>query len=136
MFVPLSFTMLVLSIFGDGFKMVVLARTTMKAAAKCDKHRELHDSVNHLKVERTLFFRVYSSNHVCVCVLCCVCVVLCCVVCVVFVLCCVVVVLVVVLCCVVLCCGCVCCVVCCVCFCVCVCAIDCVCVQMDEKKPT
>ena len=30
----------------------------MKAAAKCEKHCELHDSVNHLKVERILFFRV------------------------------------------------------------------------------
>ena len=31
---------------------------TMRAAAKCDKHCELHESVNHLKVERISFFRV------------------------------------------------------------------------------
>ena len=30
----------------------------MTAAAKCDKHCELHESVNHLKVERISFFQV------------------------------------------------------------------------------
>ena len=37
---------------------LVWARTKMKATAKCDQHCELHDSVNHLKVERMLLFRV------------------------------------------------------------------------------
>ena len=98
MLVPLISTILVFSIFVDGFDMdVVLARTT----TKCDKHRELHDSVNPLKVERILFFRVISWNHVCgVCGCCVVCVCVCCVVCV-------------------LCVVCVVCVVCCVCWCVC-----------------
>ena len=35
----------------------VLARTTMKAPAKCDKHCELQDSVNQKEVER-----IYSSS--------------------------------------------------------------------------
>ena len=44
----------------------------MKAAAKCYKHCELHDSVNHLKVERIFLFRVvleimFSECH-CLCV--------------------------------------------------------------------
>ena len=30
----------------------------MKAAAKCDKHCELHDSVDHQKFEIILLFRV------------------------------------------------------------------------------
>ena len=30
----------------------------MKATAKCDQHCGLYDSVNHLKVERMLFFRL------------------------------------------------------------------------------
>ena len=42
--------------------MDVLART-MKSEAKCDMHYivhcELHDSMNHLKVERFLLFRVF-----------------------------------------------------------------------------
>ena len=38
--------------------MDVSARTTMKGAAKCDKHCELQDSVNQQKVEHTLLFRV------------------------------------------------------------------------------
>ena len=37
---------------------LVWARITMKAAAKCEKHCELHESVNPLQVERTLLFRV------------------------------------------------------------------------------
>ena len=47
MFVPQIFTIFTFSIFVNGFKMDVSARTTMKAAAKCEKHCELHDSVNH-----------------------------------------------------------------------------------------
>ena len=35
----------------------VPARTTMKGAAKCDKHRELQDSVNQSGFERTQRFR-------------------------------------------------------------------------------
>ena len=35
---------------------VVLARTKMKAAAKCDQHCELHYFLNHLRVDRMLFF--------------------------------------------------------------------------------
>ena len=35
----------------------VSARTTMKGAAKCDKHCELQDSVNQWGLERTLRFR-------------------------------------------------------------------------------
>ena len=31
----------------------------MKATVKCDQHCELYDSVNHLKVERMLFFRFF-----------------------------------------------------------------------------
>ena len=42
--------------------MVVLARTTMKEATKCDKHCELHDAVNHKKFDRTLCFRVILEN--------------------------------------------------------------------------
>ena len=42
--------------------MVVLARTTMKEATKCDKHCELHDAVNHKKFDRTLLFRVILEN--------------------------------------------------------------------------
>ena len=34
----------------------------MKAAAKCDKRFDLHDSVNHLKIERTLLFRVFLER--------------------------------------------------------------------------
>ncbi len=37
--------------------MDVSARTTMKGAAKCDKHCELQDPMNQQKVERTLLFR-------------------------------------------------------------------------------
>ena len=93
----------------DGFKMDVLARTTMKAAAKCDKHRELHDSV---KVERILFFWVILEIMFVLCVCC-----VLCVVCVVHVVLCVV-------------CGCVCSCVCCVWLCVvvCVCVLVCSCV--------
>ena len=54
--------------------MDVLARTTMKAAVECDKHCELHDSVNHLKVERILFLKtrflsvfIVCLSRVCVC---------------------------------------------------------------------
>ena len=36
--------------------MDVSARTTMKGAAKCDKHCELQDSVNQQKVEHMLLF--------------------------------------------------------------------------------
>ena len=44
----------------------------MKATVKCDQHCELHDSVNHLKVERILLFLVileimFSECH-CLCV--------------------------------------------------------------------
>ena len=52
----------------------VLVRTTMKAAAKCDTHCELRDSVNHLRVERVLFFRLVLqimfvfSGRCCCCV--------------------------------------------------------------------
>ena len=42
--------------------MEVSARTTMKGAAKCDKHCELQDSVNQQKVERILLFRVIPEN--------------------------------------------------------------------------
>jgi hypothetical protein len=35
----------------------VSARTTMKGAAKCDKHCELQNSVNQQELERTLRFR-------------------------------------------------------------------------------
>jgi len=35
----------------------VSARTTMKGAAKCDKHCELQNSVNQQGLERTLRFR-------------------------------------------------------------------------------
>ena len=34
----------------------------LKATAKCDQHCELHDSVNHLKVERMLLFRVILES--------------------------------------------------------------------------
>ena len=37
---------------------------TMKAVSKCDKHCELHDSVNHLKVARVIF---HSSSCSCSC---------------------------------------------------------------------
>ena len=40
----------------------VSARTTMKGAAKCDKHCELQDSVNQQKVERILLFRVIPES--------------------------------------------------------------------------
>ena len=42
--------------------MDVSARTTMKGAAKCDKHCDLQDSVNQQKVERTLLFRVIPES--------------------------------------------------------------------------
>ena len=42
--------------------MDVSARTTMKGAAKCDKHCELQDSVNQQKVERILLFRVFPES--------------------------------------------------------------------------
>ena len=42
--------------------MDVSARTTMKGAAKCDKHFELQDSVNQQKVERILLFRVIPES--------------------------------------------------------------------------
>ena len=42
--------------------MDVSARTTMKCAAKCDKHCELQDSVNQQKVERILLFRVIPES--------------------------------------------------------------------------
>ena len=50
----------------------------MKAAAKCDKHCELHDSVDHQKFEIMLLFQVvleimFSECH-CVCWSVCVCV--------------------------------------------------------------
>ena len=37
--------------------MDVSARTTMKGAAKCDKHSELQNSVNEQELERILCFR-------------------------------------------------------------------------------
>ena len=37
--------------------MDVSARTTMKGAAKCDKHCDLQNSVNQQGLERTLRFR-------------------------------------------------------------------------------
>ena len=40
----------------------VSARTTMKGAAKCDKHCELQDSGNEWKVESVLLFRVIRDN--------------------------------------------------------------------------
>ena len=42
--------------------MDVSARTTMKGAAKCDKHCELQDSVIQQKVERTLLLWVIPEN--------------------------------------------------------------------------
>ena len=42
--------------------MDVLARTTVKAAAKCDKHYDLQDSMSHLKVEHMLFFKTHRQN--------------------------------------------------------------------------
>ena len=42
--------------------MDVLARTTMKGAAKCDKHCELQDSVDQQNVERILLFRVIPES--------------------------------------------------------------------------
>ena len=42
--------------------MDVSARTTMKGAAKCDKHCELQDSVNQQKVESILLFRVIPES--------------------------------------------------------------------------
>ena len=42
--------------------MDVSARTTMKGAAKCDKHCELQDSVNQQKVERIWLFRVVPES--------------------------------------------------------------------------
>ena len=42
--------------------MDVSARTTMKGAAKCDKHCELQDSVNQQEVERILLFRVILES--------------------------------------------------------------------------
>ena len=42
--------------------MDVSARTTLKGAAKCDKHCELQDSVNQQKVERMLPFRVFPES--------------------------------------------------------------------------
>ena len=40
----------------------VSARTTMKGAAKCDKHCELQDSVNQWEVARMLLFRVILES--------------------------------------------------------------------------
>ena len=40
----------------------VSARTKMKSAAKCDKHCEVQDSVNHKKVECILLFRVLLKS--------------------------------------------------------------------------
>ena len=37
----------------------VLARTTMKGAARCDKYCELQDSVNQKELERTLLFALF-----------------------------------------------------------------------------
>ena len=50
----------------------------MKAAVKCDKHCELHDSVGHQKFEIMLLFQVvleimFSESH-CLCKFWCVCV--------------------------------------------------------------
>ena len=42
--------------------MDVSARTTMKGAAKCDKHCELQDSVKQQEVERILLFRVILES--------------------------------------------------------------------------
>ena len=42
--------------------MDVSARTTMKGAAKCDKHCELQDSVNQQEVEHMLLFRVIPES--------------------------------------------------------------------------
>ena len=42
--------------------MEVSARTTMKGAAKCDKHGEFYGSVNQQKVERMLLFRVIVES--------------------------------------------------------------------------
>ena len=42
--------------------MDVSARTTMKDAAKCDKHCELQDSVNQQEVEHMLLFRVFLES--------------------------------------------------------------------------
>ena len=42
--------------------MDVSAQTTMKGAAKCDKHCELQNSVNHWEVERSLLFRVFLES--------------------------------------------------------------------------
>ena len=42
--------------------MDVSARTTMKGAAKRDKHCELQDSVNQSQVERILLFRVIPES--------------------------------------------------------------------------
>ena len=50
----------------------------MKAAAKCDKHCELHDSVDHQKFERTpLFLKIMFSECHCLCVCFGVCVLVC-----------------------------------------------------------
>ena len=46
----------------DGFKMDVLVGTKMKAAAKCNKHCELHDHVNHLKLNSYFFFGLFLKS--------------------------------------------------------------------------
>ena len=52
--------------------MDVSVRTTMKGAAKCDKHCELQDSVNRQKLERILcFWDIPESMPSSVSVLCC-----------------------------------------------------------------
>ena len=70
-FLTIISTILIFSIFVDGFQlflttqlsvMDVLPRTTMKGAAKCDKHCELQDSVNQQKLERILLFRVIPES--------------------------------------------------------------------------
>ena len=71
-FLTIIFTILIFFIFVDGIQlyerttqlpvMGVSARTTMKGAAKCNKHGELQDSVNQQKVERILLFRVILES--------------------------------------------------------------------------
>ena len=46
---------------GGGLCVSFVCRSCVRVA-KCDKHCELHVSVNHLKVERILFFRVILES--------------------------------------------------------------------------
>ena len=57
-----KFGQMSLKLYSQLLVMDVSAQITMKGAAKCDKHCELQDSVNQLKVERILLFRVIPES--------------------------------------------------------------------------